>query len=137
MLESHTQRGQLLMKPVISAGLSALLALSGVSGAVVSAAWAGGGSYDGRWAVQLVTLRGNCDRSLQWDVGVAASRIAENGALGQATGAVDSHGRVRLQLVNAQDRVSASGKLNGATGAGAWNSPTRACSGQWHAEKRA
>lgn len=120
------------MKSVVFAGLSALLALS-----AVSAASAGGGSYDGRWAVQLVTEKGACDRSLSWDVGVAANRIVDNGMFVQTNGAVDPQGRVTLLLTHGSDRVSASGKLAGASGAGAWSSPTRECSGRWHAEKRA
>lgn len=119
------------MKAVVFAGFSALLAVSSLS-----PAWAGGG-YDGQWAVEMVTVKGNCDRSLSWDVGVAANRIAQSGAYGQATGAVDAHGRVRLMVVNGADRVSASGKLSGAAGGGVWISPTRACSGHWRAERRA
>ncbi len=119
------------MKSATVIGLSAFFALSGVSAAFA------GSSYDGRWAVQLVTEKGKCDRSLSWDVGVASSRIADSGAFGQTTGAVDSQGRVRLLVTSGSDRVSASGKLSGASGAGAWRSPTRECSGRWRAEKRA
>lgn len=120
------------MKSIVFAGLSAFLALSDVS-----AAFAGDGSYDGKWAVQLITEKGNCDRSLSWDVGVAASRIVDNGTFVQTSGAVDPHGRVTLLLSHGSDRVSASGKLSGESGTGAWNSPTRECSGRWRAEKRA
>jgi hypothetical protein len=120
------------MKSVVSVGLSAILALSGVP-----AAFAGDGSYDGRWAVHLVTVKGNCDRLLSWDVGVAASRIADSGGFLQTSGAVDSNGSVNLLLTHGSDRVSASGKLSGVAGAGAWNWPTRECSGHWRAEKRA
>jgi hypothetical protein len=120
------------MKSIVFVGLSVFLALSGPS-----AALAGAASYDGHWAVQLVTEKGNCDRSLSWDVGVASSRIADNGMLVQTSGAVDSQGRVTLQLTHGSDRLSASGKLTGGSGAGAWNSPTRECSGRWRAEKRA
>lgn len=118
------------MKSIVRLGLAAFLAVPSISVAF------GGASYDGRWAVQLVTEKGACDRSLSWDVGVAANRIDESGIV-QTTGAVDAQGRVRLLVVNGSDRVSASGKLSGASGAGAWNSPTRACSGHWRAEKRA
>jgi hypothetical protein len=96
-----------------------------------------GGAYDGKWAVQLVTEKGDCDRSLSWDVGVAANRIADGGAFVQTSGAVDPHGRVTLTVTQGSDRVSASGKLSGAAGSGAWTSPTRACSGRWRASKRA
>jgi hypothetical protein len=120
------------MKSVVFVGLSAFLTFSSVS-----ATFAGGGSYDGQWAVHLVTEKGSCDRSLSWDVGVAASRIADSGMLVQTTGAVDSQGRVTLLLTHGSDRVSASGKLSGASGVGGWNSPTLECSGRWRAEKRA
>jgi len=95
------------------------------------------GAYDGKWAVQLVTDKGDCDRSLSWDVGVAGNRIADGGMFAQTTGAVDSHGRVSLTVTQGSDRVSASGRLSGAAGSGAWSSPTRACSGRWRAAKRA
>ena len=112
-------------------GLSAILALSSIAAAQA------GGSYDGQWAVQLVTEKGNCDRTLSWDVGVAANRIADGGFFVQTAGAVDSQGRVTLTVTQGTDRVSASGKLIGAAGGGAWTSPTRACSGRWRAAKRA
>lgn len=96
-----------------------------------------GGSYDGNWAVQLVTEKGDCDRSLSWDVGVAADRIADGGVFVKTSGVVDPHGRVTLTVMQGSDRVSASGKLSGAAGSGAWTSPTRACSGRWLASKRA
>ncbi len=120
------------MKSVVFACLSAFLALTGVS-----TAFAGGGSYDGQWAVHLVTLSGHCDRSLSWNVDVAANHIADNSMFVKTRGAVGPHGRVRLVLTHGSDRVSASGKLNGASGAGAWNSPSRACSGRWSARKQA
>jgi hypothetical protein len=118
------------MKSVASVVLSAFLALN------ASTAFAGG-AYDGKWAVELVTLKGHCDRSLSWDVGVAASRIADSGMMGKTTGAVDAGGRVRLLVTTGAERVSASGMLRGVSGAGAWNWPTRECSGRWRAEKRA
>jgi len=120
------------MKPVVLTALSVFVALSSVS-----TTFAGAASYDGQWAVQLVTEKGNCDRLLSWDVGVAANRIADSGMFVQTTGAVDSKGRVQLLVVNGADRVAADGKLSGASGTGAWVSPTRDCSGHWRAEKRA
>ena len=90
------------MKPIVYAGLSALIAVSSVCAAFA------GSSYDGHWTVQLVTIRGDCQPSASWEVGVAASRISESGAF-QATGAVDPRGRVRLDVVSGQDRVSARG----------------------------
>jgi len=94
-------------------------------------------AYDGQWSVQLVTVKGDCDRSLSWDVAVASSRIAENGLFGQAAGQVDSRGRVRLQVLSGADRVSATGALRGASGGGAWTWPNRACSGRWSASRKA
>jgi hypothetical protein len=120
------------MKSIVFVGVSAFVMLSNVS-----AAFASGASYDGQWAVHFVTVKGNCDRSLSWDVGVAGSRIADNGGFVQTNGAVDSHGRVRLLLTHGSDRVSVSGKLSGVSGDGAWISPSRECSGRWRAEKRA
>ena len=114
--------------------LSALLAFAHVASPVAALA---GGSYDGQWAVQLVTEKGACDRSLSWDVAVAGNRIADGGGFAQTTGAVDPHGRVTLSVMQGGDRVSASGKLSGVAGSGAWSSPTRACSGRWRASKRA
>ena len=114
------------MKSVLFAALFAL-----------SSAPAIAGGYDGQWAVQLVTEKGACDRSLSWDVGVAASRISDAGALMQTTGWVDPQGRVHLMVTSGGDKVAASGKLIGAAGAGAWASPTCGCSGHWRASKRA
>jgi hypothetical protein len=115
------------MKAFIFAGL-----LLSASGPAAMAA----GAFDGQWAVELLTIRGDCERSLTWEVGVRSSRISETGAFGQAVGAVDSRGQVRLQVYNASDRMSASGKLTRTSGAGAWTSPTRACSGRWRAARR-
>jgi hypothetical protein len=114
------------MKPVL---FTALLAFS-------TPAFAGG-AFDGEWAVKLVTEKGDCDRSLSWNVGVAANRIADEGMFVRAMGAVDARGRVTLTVTQGANRVSARGKLTGAAGSGAWTSPTRACSGRWLASKRA
>ena len=119
------------MKSIVYA-LSTFLALS-----AASAAFAGERAYDGQWAVKMVTLKGKCDPSLSWDVGVAASRIANSGSFMQSSGAVDPQGHVTLLLTVGADRVSARGKLNGASGFGAWKWPTRECSGRWRAAKRA
>jgi hypothetical protein len=116
------------MKPIVSVGLSAFIAISGVCAAFA------GSSYDGHWTVQLVTIRGDCEPTASWEVGVAASRIAESGAF-QATGVVDPQGRVRLEVVSGQDRVSARGKLSGSYGSGEWTSSTRVCSGHWRASR--
>jgi hypothetical protein len=115
------------MKPVIFAALVFATSTSAVMA---------GGAFDGQWSVELVTMRGDCERSLQWEVGVRANRISESGSFGQAVGAVDSLGRVRLQVYNATDRLFASGKLKRGSGAGVWNSPTRACSGRWRAARQ-
>jgi hypothetical protein len=119
-------KGFFCMKPVLLAGLFTL---------VLSAAASAGGAFDGRWAVEIFTARGDCDRATSWSVAVASGRIAESGSFGTAAGAVDSQGRVRLQVVNGGDRMSASGKLKGAAGGGAWSSPSRACSGRWRARR--
>ena len=119
------------MKPFVFARLLCAGLVLAVSGAAARA----GGNYDGRWSVELVTMTGDCDRSLSWEVGVRSGRISESGAFGQAAGVVDSQGRVRLQVVNGADRMSASGKLKGQSGSGAWTAPSRACSGRWRATR--
>jgi hypothetical protein len=56
------------MKPIVYAGLSALMVVSGVCAAFA------GNSYDGHWTVQLVTIRGDCQPSASWEIGGLACR---------------------------------------------------------------
>jgi hypothetical protein len=117
---------------LFSRKLTAALILGGLC--VASTAQAAG-SFDGRWSVQLVTERGNCNPTYNWSVAVADGRIVDGGMFVQTAGDIDGRGRVRLQITHGNDVVAAFGKVAGEAGRGAWRSPTLQCSGAWTAQR--
>ncbi|MDB5594895.1 MAG: hypothetical protein JWM36_1856 [Hyphomicrobiales bacterium] len=93
-------------------------------------------SYDGKWAIVVVTEAGNCD-VYRWDLGVNDGKIEERGFIAQAKGQIDPRGRVNVTFTSGSDALGATGTLSGADGSGRWTSPTKQCSGHWTAKKRA
>jgi len=97
----------------------------------------GAKSFDGRWSVEVITEKGDCDKAYRWSVGIRGDRIADVGdQVAHASGSVDRSGRVRARFTHGADILTASGSLSGKWGQGVWNAPSRACSGRWVAERR-
>lgn len=94
--------------------------------------------FDGRWSVEVVTERGDCDRAYRYAVVVENGRARYGGRENfDVNGQVRPNGSVSASISRGQDRANVSGQLVGKTGRGTWTtSGGRACSGYWNAERR-
>ncbi|MBT9290884.1 hypothetical protein [Prosthecodimorpha staleyi] len=92
-------------------------------------------SYDGTWAVSLVTESGSCDRSYRAKVAIRDGRVQPAGGNDGAaiSGGVGGDGRVALDIRQSLARADASGRLKGRSGAGVWRVAMMGCSGKWTA----
>jgi len=92
-------------------------------------------SNDGAWSVALTTERGSCDATMAMRLAVNRGRIQDSSMFVQSAGYVEPSGRVVLKVTQGADYVSAEGLIKGASGSGAWRSPTKQCSGHWRASR--
>lgn len=93
-------------------------------------------AYDGSWSLAILTQRGACDASYQFQVQINNGNVTSPG-LNKFRGRVSSGGGVRVS-VTAGDRVaSGSGRLTPTSGSGRWSgsSGSDRCSGDWTAQR--
>ena len=117
---------------LVAAGLGLGVALAPVSTQAQQA-------YNGRWSVEVVTERGDCDRAYRYPVMVENGRIRYAGDAGgfNFTGQIAPNGAVRVSITSGQGRADGNGKIAGSSGGGTWKiSGSRSCTGHWTAEKR-
>ncbi|HEX2726193.1 MAG TPA: hypothetical protein VHN20_10270 [Beijerinckiaceae bacterium] len=115
------------------------VAAFGLGLACVPAAVQAQQGYNGRWSVEIVTERGECDRAFRYPVIVENGRIRYGGDAGgfNLSGQIAPNGAVRVSITSGQGRADGTGKIAGSSGGGTWKiSGSRACSGHWNAEKR-
>lgn len=96
-------------------------------------------AYNGRWSVEVVTERGECDRAFRYPVIVENGRIRYSGDAGgfNFSGQVAPNGAVKVSITSGQGRADGTGKIAGSSGGGTWKiSGSRSCTGRWNAEKR-
>jgi hypothetical protein len=94
-------------------------------------------SRDGVYAVEILTLRGACDRVSYFTVSIAGGRVASPAeGLVQTWGGVSASGAVSLAFRGGADVATAAGRVNGRIGSGTWSSPTMRCAGSWRAARR-
>ena len=115
---------------------AAILAAVFMSGA----AEAPTGKFDGRWSVEVITEKGECDKAYRWPVVVEGGRARYGGPENfNVSGSISSNGSVSGVISRGQDRANVRGRLatNG-WGSGTWtaSASSRSCSGRWNAEKR-
>jgi hypothetical protein len=93
-------------------------------------------AYDGWWNISIVTQRGVCDRSYQFQVQIAGGYVTFQGPA-SITGRVSSRGGVSVSVWAGDKRASGSGRLSGTSGRGHWagHSSTGRCSGYWVAQR--
>jgi hypothetical protein len=95
--------------------------------------------FDGRWSVEVITERGECDRAYRWPVIVEGGRARYGGPENfNVSGTISPNGSVSGTITRGQDRAQVRGRLSGGWGSGTWTATasSRACSGRWNAEKR-
>jgi hypothetical protein len=94
-------------------------------------------THDGVYSVEIVTLRGSCDRVYRWTISVAAGRVTSPAdGLMLASGQIDQRGVVALAFRRDEQVANAAGKVSGGTGSGTWTSPTLQCAGSWRAARQ-
>ncbi len=96
-----------------------------------------GGGYDGSWAFESTTTSGNCPTLTPINVVVQAGRVVSaNNGTSTPWGYVEPDGTFVARFTDANGHVSrASGRLNGASGTGAWSSGSDFCGGAWRARR--
>lgn len=93
---------------------------------------------DGRWSVEVITEKGDCDRAYRYAL-VVENGVARYGGTESVsvTGKVAGNGAVRGAIAYGESRADVVGKLSGGTGSGSWTfRGGRSCSGSWNAERR-
>lgn len=96
-----------------------------------------GGGYDGSWTFEATTTSGNCPTVTPISVVVQAGHVvsANNGA-STPWGYVEPDGTFVARFTDVNGHVArASGRLNAASGTGAWSSSTDFCGGAWRARR--
>jgi len=92
--------------------------------------------FNGRWAIEATTERGQCQHGFRLRVRVFRGKAFLIGrSLSGAKTAIGSRGQVNIKYVNGPDVITVSGRLNKRTGIGRWHYPTYRCVGQWRARK--
>ena len=115
-------------------------ARAGVLAFVMSAATAGVAAamtaYDGQWSLSIVTERGPCDATYNFQV-LVENGIVRHPNLVRFRGRVYSRGTVRVSVGVMDKYASGSGKLSKTAGRGRWTgrSGTDRCSGHWTAQR--
>ncbi len=123
------------MNRFVWAALGTLLSMTALNGAAQAQQ-----QFNGRWSVEVVTERGECDRAYRYPVAVENGRVRYAGdAPFEINGRVAANGAVQGSIVapQGQGRAEVRGKLDGGWGTGTWVARGRMnCSGKWVAEKR-
>lgn len=95
-------------------------------------------AFDGRWSIEVVTERGECDRAYRYSIRIENGQARYDGD-GNFTiaGRVSTSGAVKGGIVRGEDRASILGTLVGRSGSGTWTtSGATVCGGRWNAERR-
>jgi hypothetical protein len=113
-----------------------LLCLS-ILGLLWAPALAAQQDYNGRWAINLTTERGQCVPDFRLNIRIRRGKAYIVGrSLSGRKAAVSSSGRVNIRYIDGADVITVSGRLNKRTGAGRWQYPTYRCTGYWRAKRR-
>lgn len=109
-----------------------ILAVAGLFAAVPLAAQASASPFDGRWMIVAVVHEGTCNESYRLPITVQDGVIRYTGRHAvDATGRINSAGRLNMTLAHDGDVITASGSLGPQTGK--WVSP--GCSGVWKRQR--
>ena len=118
--------------------LAVMLALgAGLSSpAMLPAAARDGSTFNGAWAVELVTESGMvCDSRYSYSVSVQEGQVRlVSGRNATMTGRVGPDGTVGLSVTNGTATGAVSGRLQATSGGGTWK-VSSLCSGRWTARR--
>ncbi|MGO9699286.1 MAG: hypothetical protein ACLPX7_08505 [Xanthobacteraceae bacterium] len=110
-------------------------ALAATSASVKSDA-AGRTIYDGEWSVDIVTVRGDCERTLRYSVRIVDGRVHAGEITYDLGGAVSPAGEIHVTVEEKGRSATGTGKLTRDTGHGQWHTSTNQCAGHWTAARR-
>lgn len=104
--------------------------------AMATPAAAASRTYDGSWALSIVTDRGGCDRSYDFNVQII-NGVVSHPNLVRLTGRVQAKGVVRVSVAVGDKYASGAGRLARSSGSGRWAgySGSARCSGHWTAQR--
>jgi len=92
--------------------------------------------FNGRWAIDATTDRGQCWRGFRSTVRAFRGRACLTGlSLNSASTAISSSGQVDVRCGRGADVIAVNGMLQRRTGAGRWYFPTYRRVGRWQATK--
>lgn len=125
------------MRTIVLGGLVAA-ALTCAAAAAPSGRTKGAGSHDGRWSIEVITERGDCDKAYRYAVSIENGQVRYAGAESfTVSGSVQPNGAVRGAISRGQDRADVVGSLDDGFGSGTWTATGgRGCGGRWNAERR-
>ena len=100
-------------------------------------AFAGRGTFDGSWSVQIATVRGACPSDVGFAVDVRDGVVSAAGLL-NVSGNVTANGLTRVRIASGNQSASGTGRLSGNSGSGTWQgvSSQGLCAGRWSASRR-
>jgi len=120
----------------VSRSILALTIASTTIGASVPSNAAGRSIYDGQWSVEILTQRGDCDRSLRYSLRIIDGHVQADDQRYQVEGAVAPSGAIRVVVAEAGRSASGIGHLTRDRGRGQWRTSTNECAGEWVAARR-
>jgi hypothetical protein len=94
--------------------------------------------HDGRWSIEVITEKGECDRAYRYSVLVENGEARYGGSEPiTISGRVASDGTVKGSIAYGENRANVTGRLAEGWGNGRWTwTGSRTCSGNWNAERR-
>ncbi len=93
---------------------------------------------DGRWSIEVITDKGDCDRAYRYSVLIEKGEARYGGSEPiTVNGKVAPNGGVRGSIAYGDNRADVAGRLADGWGSGEWTwAGSRSCSGHWNAERR-
>lgn len=93
---------------------------------------------DGRWSIEVVTEKGDCDRAYRYALVIEGGRARYAGQEAIAVdGQVSLAGAVKGTIAYRDNKAAVVGQLADGAGTGTWTfAGARTCSGRWNAERR-
>lgn len=125
------------IKLALGAGLMGLSASAAEAQAARAARAAPG--FDGRWSVEVITEKGDCDRAYRYPVVIEKGQARYGGREDfNVSGSVAKNGAVNATISRGQDAAKVMGRLSGGSGTGTWTASgsLASCSGRWNAERQ-
>ena len=120
----------------IRASTSALL-LSIAQGAAAAQATT---LYDGSWALEIITEKGQCEPLYRYYLVIDGEVVRIRSPMGEtaysSAGLLQRNGLINVRVGHAADPLTIRGRLGARAGQGTWTAIARGCRGNWRAVKR-